>query len=355
MEYLSILWQSLNITLFVLSMMLIIDYLNVLTKGLWSKNLQQDKWKQILLGTLLGLIPGCLGTYVAVSLYVHNIFGLGAMVASMIATSGDEAFFMLSIIPSTAILIFISLAVIAVITGFAVNFFSKEKSRTPSIKHFDIHKDEPDCICFDRHQLLNQVRNMSRLRLIILLSLALSLVMISLNFNNLLEGIISHGEGESHNHFHPVWVGVTFAFVLGISFLISATVSEHFLKEHLVNHILRKHALRIFLWIAATLIVMHFITERLDVEGFISENIWIVLFIAVLVGIIPESGPHLVFIILFASGNLPLSILIANSIVQDGHGSLPLLAESPKAFIQVKIINILVGFASGAIGLLTGF
>ncbi|MEJ2593800.1 MAG: putative manganese transporter [bacterium] len=337
-------------------MMLIIDYLNVLTKGLWSKSLQQDKWKQVLLGTLLGLIPGCLGTYVAVSLYIHNIFGLGAMVASMIATSGDEAFFMLSIIPSTAILIFVLLAAAAVITGFAVNFFSKERPHASPIKHFDIHKDEPDCICFDRHQLLSQIRNMSLLRMMILLALAVSLVLVSLNFDNLLEGIISHGEEESHSHhFHPVWVGVTFSFVLGISFLISATVNEHFLKEHLVNHILRKHALRIFLWVAATLILMHFITERLDVEGFISDNIWIVLFIAVLVGIIPESGPHLVFIILFASGTLPLSILIANSIVQDGHGSLPLLAESPKAFIQVKIINILVGFVAGAIGLLTGF
>ena len=109
MEYLSILWQSLNITLFVLSMMLIIDYMNVLTRGLWSENLQKNKWKQVILGATLGLIPGCLGAYTAVSLYVHNIFGLGGLVAAMIATSGDEAFFMFSIIPQTALLIMLVL------------------------------------------------------------------------------------------------------------------------------------------------------------------------------------------------------------------------------------------------------
>ncbi len=78
------------------------------------------------------------------------------------------------------------------------------------------------------------------------------------------------------------------------------------------------------------------------------------LIIAVLVGIVPESGPHLLFIILFASGNLPFSILLANSIVQDGHGSLPLIAETRKGFILVKLINVLVAFIIGMTGLLLG-
>jgi hypothetical protein len=60
------------------------------------------------------------------------------------------------------------------------------------------------------------------------------------------------------------------------------------------------------------------------------------------------------FVLLFASGSLPLSILIANSIVQDGHGSLPLLAETRKGFFVVKSINIMVGLLVGIIGILTG-
>ena len=70
---------------------------------------------------------------------------------------------------------------------------------------------------------------------------------------------------------------------------------------------------------------------------------------AVLVGIIPESGPHLVFVTLFAAGTLPFGILLASSIVQDGHGMLPMLAVSRRGFILVKLINILVGLIVGLI------
>ena len=58
---------------------------------------------------------------------------------------------------------------------------------------------------------------------------------------------------------------------------------------------------------------------------------------------------------MFAGGTLPFSILLANSIVQDGHGSLPLIAEAPKSFMIIKMINIAVGLAVGAAGLLLGF
>jgi hypothetical protein len=76
-----------------------------------------------------------------------------------------------------------------------------------------------------------------------------------------------------------------------------------------------------------------------------------VLILAVLVGIIPESGPHLVFVTLFAQGTIPFSILLASSIVQDGHGTLPLLAVSGRAFIWLKLVNIAFGLGLGMIGL----
>jgi hypothetical protein len=77
-----------------------------------------------------------------------------------------------------------------------------------------------------------------------------------------------------------------------------------------------------------------------------------ILIVAVLVGLIPESGPHVLFLSLYISGAIPLSILLANSIVQDGHGSLPLFAENKPAFFKIKLINLVIGFAVGAGGLL---
>jgi hypothetical protein len=76
---------------------------------------------------------------------------------------------------------------------------------------------------------------------------------------------------------------------------------------------------------------------------------------AVLIGFIPESGPHLIFVALFFNGIIPFSILLANSIVQDGHGALPLLAESRKNFIYMKLISGAAGLITGLIGLGVGF
>ena len=76
--------------------------------------------------------------------------------------------------------------------------------------------------------------------------------------------------------------------------------------------------------------------------------------LAILVGIIPESGPHLIFITLFTRGQIPFSILMANSIVQDGHGMLPLLAESRKQFVYVKLINMATGAVFGYAALAIG-
>ncbi len=73
---------------------------------------------------------------------------------------------------------------------------------------------------------------------------------------------------------------------------------------------------------------------------------------AAVIGIIPESGPHMVFVTMYAKGLIPFAVLLASSISQDGHGTLPLLAVSTKAFIWLKVVNILVALVVGMIFLL---
>ena len=67
--------------------------------------------------------------------------------------------------------------------------------------------------------------------------------------------------------------------------------------------------------------------------------------LAIAFGLIPESGPHLVFVTLFASGVIPFPVLLANSIVQDGHASLPLLADSKKSFVIAKAVKVAIALA----------
>ena len=77
----------------------------------------------------------------------------------------------------------------------------------------------------------------------------------------------------------------------------------------------------------------------------------IVLLVACLICLIPESGPHLLFLTLFVENAIPFSTFLASSIVQDGHGTLPLLAESRGDFFKVKAINFLVGCLWGVLAM----
>jgi len=80
-----------------------------------------------------------------------------------------------------------------------------------------------------------------------------------------------------------------------------------------------------------------------------------IFFIALIVGIIPESGPHMVFVMMFAKGLIPFSVLLASSIVQDGHGMLPLLSHSVRDSLAVKMFNIVIGLILGGALYLLGF
>ena len=135
-----ILRNSVLITGLVVVMMMMIESLNIESKGLFFKGLRKTKTGQVIIGALLGSIPGCMGGFAAVSLYTHRMLSFGALVAMMIASSGDEAFVMLAMIPKQAIFIFLGLFAIALIAGLLVDkIFKKPLPIVGCDQDFEIH------------------------------------------------------------------------------------------------------------------------------------------------------------------------------------------------------------------------
>ena len=95
------------------------------------------------------------------------------------------------------------------------------------------------------------------------------------------------------------------------------------------------------------LLVLGIGLQHVDIEHWISDNTVLMILLATLIGIIPESGPHMIFVTLFAAGVIPFPVLLASSISQDGHSSIPLLAESRKSFAWAKLINCIVALVAG--------
>lgn len=376
------------ITGFVFIMMLVIEYLNVLTRGRWQAHISRWTWGQTLFAALLGAVPGCLGAYAVTSLYMHRVVTVGAVVAAMIATSGDEAFVMLAMFPGRALALTGMLLVIGIIAGLATDALSgaRRTRRMENLEHYHpTHPEQPACVPFSWGAFLVQWRPCSPYRALLVLLLVLFTA-------GVLTGVLGHGHapeltgappspsehlhsGHDHasDHADPTgaslaaehgehgdhgsawnWIRITLLLAGLAGLFITVTVPDHFLIEHLWRHLFRVHVWRIFLWTLGALMLIHLLDHWIDISEMGHQHSWMLLILACLLGLVPESGPHLVFVALFAEGSIPFSVLLASSIVQDGHGMIPMLAHSRLAFIGIKAINFAVGLTAGAILLTMG-
>lgn len=335
-----LLLDSLMITGFVAGMMLVIEYLNVLTSGKWGEWLAKGGIRQYILAALLGAVPGCLGAFTAVALYSHGIVSFGAVVAAMVAASGDEAFVMLALIPKTALGLIGLLAVLAVFTGLAVDFVAAKRGMAwPKCEALVLHGEEkfgwPSAAA-----IRARWRDCSAARGILATALLLFAGAVA-------AGLVGPPEWN--------WVRVSILAVSAAALLVTATVPDHFLEEHLWRHVAWKHAPRVFVWTLGALALSGPLGKYLQLDGSGAESRWLLLIMACLIGLIPESGPHLVFVTLYAQHAIPFSVLLASSIVQDGHGMLPMLAHSRKAFVAVKAVNFAAGLVVGTAVMLLGW
>ncbi|HID39382.1 MAG TPA: hypothetical protein EYP36_07690 [Calditrichaeota bacterium] len=339
--WLDILNHALIITGFVFIMMLLIEYINVQTRGNWQDKLRYNPWGQYVLSAFLGAVPGCLGSFTVVSLYSHRVLSIGALTAAMIATSGDEAYVMFSMFPLKALGLTAILFLLGIIAGYITDRVLKDKTpgEEKHVHELELHTEE-FCSCFSWQQFMQQIKQLSFPRGLLIIAM----LFLTISF---LSGFIGEQEWG--------WVRVTLVISSLFAFFVVSTVPDHFLEKHLWEHVVKKHLLRIFLWTFVALFVIHVLENYLDVAYWVKSNTFTTLMLAVLIGIIPESGPHLVFVSLYAQGVIPFSILLASSIVHDGHGMLPLLAISKRSFVIVKLINVGIGFLIGLLAMQVGW
>ena len=86
-------------------MMLVVAYINWQSSGGWKRLFESKRWRQYLLATGWGVLPGCLGVFTVVTLYSH---GRSVLVYWLLPGSPQavmKPFIMLALLPKTAILI----------------------------------------------------------------------------------------------------------------------------------------------------------------------------------------------------------------------------------------------------------
>ncbi len=255
-------------------MMIVVEAINVPLRGALPRLLGHGRALGFIAAAILGVIPGCAGGYLAVTLYGHGALSFGALVTTMVATSGDEALFMIGRFPREAALLFGLMALTALIVGALTDL---------AMKRLGLAVDR-DC---------------------------------------------------DADAYHPGHESL-----------------RHFLEEHVVRHVLGRHLPRILAWTFAALFVSGLVASWLGEHG--SGEGWSgpgYVLLAAAWGLIPTSGPHMIFAELYAEGLLAWPVLVANSLSQSGHDILPLLAISWKDAAWTKGIALA---AAIAVGLLLG-
>ena len=272
-----IFFYSIQITALVFIMMVIIDWMDVRTRGRLPQWITDSKMKQYTVAGLLGLTPGCMGSYMNVSLYMHGYLTVGAIVGGMIATTGEAALIMFALFPKTAIIIHLILIGLGIIFAMTTDLIVR------------LLKIDDKCEC---------------------------------------ESIVYHRDETS---------------------------LVHYLKEHLWGHILKKHIWRIFLWTFLAMWFVHLGEHYLDLRSFVNNYPQLVLLLAVLIGLIPDVAPQFIFIFMFNDGLIPFSVLLTSSMIQNGHGLIPLLSYSVKNTLVIKGFNVLFGVIVGIILMIFGY
>lgn len=284
-----ILWEafreSVSITVLVLLLMAVVESINISSSGRIFKKLHGKPVAEVAMACLLGAIPGCAGGFVVVSLFTHRLLSFGALIGGMVATFGDEALFMAAQSPKQALILTGILFVIGFVTGLLLL-----KIPTGNLVTSETH----DFVLHEEHKHLHK--------------------------------------NPQDRHWKERII--------------------HFFQKHVWEHVIKQHALKLFLYAFGTLLVLGILNQYFDLQMVMENNSWtkwVLLLIAVGIGLLPVSGPHLIFVMLFLQGSIPLSVLLANSIAQNGHAGIPMMAQSKRNFLIMKLTTMAIGLLVGGI------
>ncbi len=382
-----------NVILWVAISYFFFQMLNYFSNGGFSQVIKKNKKLQPLLAAMMGSIPGSGSTLFLFPMYKEGSLSFAALVSAFIATMGETAFILLVAQPALYLWMVLFSFIISVMVGYFLLFINIDKyvkdemlsNNNLDSKYTDLHNHD--------HKPDNQAYHIFfNIMLPTLFAIAITMALPYFIIHTIEHSDNTHTHSEiDHDHEHSTneeFLGVMdwFYFITTIILLISFTLQRTVLKKYNFNahvHIhkdvdkvdIKKdikhiaydtydHSLFIFVWVFLTMLVVTIPFEYIpalpeDVHNKFDDIGFIIglTFIGGIISIIPGCGVNLIFttwILAVADHTpegmsfiLPFSILITNSMAQDGDAGFPLLANNKRSYFLMKGINISVGIVFG--------
>jgi len=370
----------LAVGVFVAAILLVVGIINH-TSGEWLiTSLNKAKFVQPIIGALLGLIPGCGGAIFVMPLYLKGTVSFGTVVAALVATMGDSAFVLISSNPDAFFAVSAISFVCAIIAGYIIDAlgidggFSKKRDKRlaelqmDAKQHDELHHhtvkhighedgDEADILFHhtpnpDRTWIYTFTHGQFYIVFWIIMLVGfvfgtLELLQVDFEVNDTLSSIVRY-------------LGIV-GTLMCVGYLIfnrkmikknELEDEEHKLdsvKETFIHDAVDVSFVTTWVFVAFIVyksVVLAVGGETIIESWMIAAGIMTVISGA-LVGIIPGSGPQIIFIALYGKGLIPFAALIANAISQDGDALFPLLAIDKKSSIIATLITTIPALIIG--------
>ena len=317
-----------SVTSFVAATLLLFSFLEKKRFNLQAF-IEKNKVYEIPICALLGVIPGCGGAIMVMSLYTRGIVTFSSVLATLISTMGDAAFFLIASKPSAALIILPITLMTGIITGYISLPFAKKIAPSLPKKNNNNNENIP----------INKISNKFYTFWLVLIIPGIFLGL--LNAFNITPSIAF----------------LDFDLILIFSFLASVfcvlmwvfnpltDIQMASVHENSIRKIVDTTCF-VTVWVITAFLcfeILNLATKGRMFDYFTVFGPFVPL-MAILIGFIPGCGPQIMITSMYVSGQIPMSAQIGNSISNDGDALFPAMAISPKVAILATLYSAVPAF-----------
>ena len=307
--------------------------LTAMTGEATAANKKRQSSKQVVVASVLGVLPGCGGAIVVITQYVSGRMGFGAVVAVLTATMGDAAFLLIAAEPLTGVGVALMSLVVGIFSGLVVDALHGPDYLRKSVKKTNHSEGLIGC---SKKVTANATPRRLRFQGLAWQGLMLPGALIGLLMAAQVD--IATMSGISEQLISAIGAVFTLAFIFLWAITREVTNYESIVAEDRKakqSKAFQKVALDtnfVTSWVVMAFLsfelVMHY--GQLDLTAAFNTFGAAAPLMGVLVGMIPGCGPQIITTSLYLAGAIPLSAQLGNAISNDGDALFPAIALSPK-------------------------
>jgi hypothetical protein len=372
----------LAVGVFVAAVLLIIGFLNYKQSGKLVNALQKAKRIQPIFGALLGLTPGCGGAIFVMPLYLKGKVSFGTVIAALVATMGDSAFLLISSNPDKFLIVSSISFGAAIITGYIIDllgidggFSKKREKRLDELKmdskeHEKLHHHEVAHVAHENGDeadvLFHHSEEKKRGWIYRFTHGQFYIIFWAFALVGFILGLLMLFQVDVNNDLFikniGKYIGIGGTFMCLVYIIVNRKVikkdeleeEEHkldSLKETFIHDAV--DVAFVTTWVFIGYLVFNLLVFAVGGENVIA--LWMMsagimtVIMGALIGLIPGSGPQIIFVALYGKGLVPFAALLANAISQDGDALFPLLAIDRKSSLTASLITTIPAIIIGVV------